>query len=306
MRPGRIRETMAKNANLTEARNACNDEFYTRLEDVEKELLPCAADFQGRRVLCPCDGPESAFVHFCLKHWDRLGIRHLTCSQYNPMGPLFGLGGKWEWDSPADRPERTELADEGSILGVEVGALMDSTDLVVTNPPFSILTSIIPLLEKWGGLFSVMGPLPSAKANNVAPWLLSGRLWLGRNNDSMLFATPDATAPKNKCDVMIDGRRYRRFSNIVWYTNLPSTLDRKPFMPSAPWPEKPEYHDGTDVLECATLADVPADYDGPMGVPLSFLTRWTPADPVWRLTDFEGQPTVDGRGLFARAVIQRR
>ena len=83
---------MASNSNLTAARNARNDEFYTRLEDVEAELLPCAGDFRGRRVLCPCDGPESAFVRFCLGHWGRLGITHLTASQYNPMGPLFEIG----------------------------------------------------------------------------------------------------------------------------------------------------------------------------------------------------------------------
>ena len=297
---------MATNANLTAARNARNDEFYTRLEDVEAELLPCADDFRGRRVLCPCDGPESAFVRFCLKHWDRLGVTHLTASQYNPMGPLFGFGRRWEWDGPDDRPEPVELDDEGSVLGVEAGRLMDRADLIVTNPPFSILSDIIPRLEKWGGLFSIMGPLPQAKAVTIAPYFLSDRLWLGRQNGSMAFATPDATSPKESCDVMIDGVRHRRFGNIVWYTNLPSTLPREPFVPTAPMPTTPVLLDGTDILECGQVADVPAGWDGPVAVPLTFLTRWTPADPGWRIVDMPGQPTAGGRALFARVVIERR
>lgn len=152
------------------------------------------------------------------------------------MGPLFGFGRRWEWDGPDDRPEPVELDDEGSVLGVEARRLMDRADIVVTNPPFSILSAIIPRLEEWGGLFSVMGPLPQAKAVSIAPYFLSGRLWLGRRNGSMVFATPDATTPKESCDVMIDGVRHRRFGNIVWYTNLPSTLPREPFRPAAPSP----------------------------------------------------------------------
>lgn len=183
---------------------------------------------------------------------------------------------------------------------------MDRADIVVTNPPFSILSSIIPRLEEWGGLFSVMGPLPQAKAVSIAPYFLSDRLWLGRRNGSMAFATPDATTPKESCDVMIDGVRHRRFGNIVWYTNLPSTLARGAFRPAAPAPEAPEFLDGTHILECGQVADVPADWDGPVAVPLTFLTRWTPADPGWRLVDMPGQPTAGGRALFARAVIERR
>lgn len=151
-----------------------------------------------------------------------------------------------------------------------------------------------------------MGPLPQAKAVSVAPYFLSGRLWLGRRNGSMAFATPDATTPKESCDVMIDGVRHRRFGNIVWYTNLPSTLPREPFRPDAPAPEAPEFLDGAHILECGQVADVPADWNGPVAVPLTFLTRWTPADPGWRLVDMPGQPTVGGRALFARAVIERR
>lgn len=250
---------MVTNANLQSARTARDDEFYTRYADVDAELSHYMPDLKGCRVYCGADGPESMFVRWMLDHWDALELSGLTATRFNPSAPLFGCGTRYDWTRPDRKPVESALYD-GDLLGDECRAILDASDVFISNPPFSLMRHILPMLADSGKRFCVLGTLNMLKYNGVFDLILSERLWTGVNTDGrMLFDRPD-------------------------YTDFDS------------------------------LNALPADFDGVAGVPLNVFYRLRPHDPAWRVVSkmdsnahlSAGHPTVDGRELFTRILIERR
>lgn len=255
---------MVTNANLQSARTARDDEFYTKYADVDAELSHYMPDLKGRRVYCGADGPESMFVRWMLDHWDALELSGLTATQFNPLAPLFGRGARYDWTRPDQNPVESALYD-GDLLGDECRAILDASDVFISNPPFSLMRHILPMLGDSGKRFCVLGTLNMLKYNGVFDLILSERLWAGVNTDGrMLFERPDGSV--------------RRFSNCVWLTNMEAPLRVcPPFTPGAgipsagrPFDERPEYTDFD------SLNALPADFDGVAGVPLNVFCRFAP------------------------------
>lgn len=258
---------MVTNANLQSARTARDDEFYTRYADVDAELSHYMPDLKGCRVYCGADGPESMFVRWMLDHWDALELSGLTATRFNPSAPLFGCGTRYDWTRPDRDPVESALYD-GDLLGDECRAILDASDVFVSNPPFSLMRHILPMLADSGKRFCVLGTLNMLKYTRVFDLILSERLWTGVNTDGhMLFNRPDGGV--------------RRLSNCVWLTNMEAPLRAcPPFTPGAgipsagrPFDERPDYTDFD------SLNALPADFDGVAGVPLNVFYRLRPHDP---------------------------
>ena len=259
-------------------------------------------DLKGCRVYCGADGPESMFVRWMLDHWDALELSGLTATRFNPSAPLFGCGTRYDWTRPDRDPVKSALYD-GDLLGDECRAILNASDVFVSNPPFSLMRHILPMLADSGKRFCVLGTLNMLKYTRVFDLILSERLWTGVNTDGhMLFDRPDGGV--------------RRLSNCVWLTNMEAPLRAcPPFTPGAgipsagrPFDERPDYTDFD------SLNALPADFDGVAGVPLNVFYRLRPHDPAWRVVGkmdssahlSAGHPIVDGRELFTRILIERR
>lgn len=238
---------MMTNANLQSARTARDDEFYTRHADIDAELSHYMPDLKGSRIYCGADGPESMFVRWMLDHWDALELSGLTATQFNPLAPLFGRGVRYDWTRPDRNPVESALYD-GDLLGDECRAILEASDVFVSNPPFSLMRHIVPMLADSGKRFCVLGTLNMLKYYRVFDLILSERLWTGVNADGhMLFDRPDGSV--------------RRLSNCVWLTNMDAPLRVcPPFTPGAsvsvgrPFDERPTIRTSTRSTHCRPIS----------------------------------------------------
>lgn len=188
------------NSNLQSARAAKNDEFYTRLEDVEAELLHYKNHFKGKIVYCPCDDPTwSSFYLFFKREFEALGLSSLIATHYIPEGTSYRreYNGTDEIDTP--------LEGDGDFRSEECKAILDEVDIVATNPPFSLFRDFIDLLEQKQKLFLVVGSMNAITYKNIFALIQGDKLWLGVNKVKA-FTQPNGTTKK--------------FGNICWFTNI--------------------------------------------------------------------------------------
>lgn len=284
-----------KNRDFQKARQAKKDEFYTSLRDIELELEHYTAYFEGKTVYCNCDDPrESNFFRYFAVNFERLGLKRLITTCYkNNDADLFG-------SNDSDRAiylEYTGLCDEGLLPSIEeIGIkplsgdgdfrssesieLLKQADIVVTNPPFSLFNEYVAQLVAYEKKFIILGNMNAVTYTNIFPLIKDNQLWYGpsiRSGDRE-FRVPDdypITAVGSRVDEF--GRKYVRVKGVRWFTNLdyPSRhVDlelQKSFSPE----EYPKYAN-FDAINVGKTKDIPRDYHGPMGVPITFLDKYNP------------------------------
>ena len=298
---------MNQSWHLTKVIAAKNDEFYTRPATVSAGLAGYEHAFQGRRVVCPCNnGPDSAFVQHVLAHWDELNPSRLIAVTRNEWGGLFGGHGlKYEWTAPGE-PTVTELDGDGDFRSIEVNQLFTPGALVFDNPPFSLGADFTRQTIQHDCDMLCLNTTNLAGVNKVFPLIQTGRLRLGikPEGEALLFRIPDET-PASSNDKPTSSGRLRRIGQLRWYTTF---TDAKPLpLPGgrewAGHETEWEQYDGTNIIECPTIKDIPLDYDGLMGVPLTFLDHHNryEYEIIGKI-----KPTINGRGVFIRLIIQRR
>jgi len=224
------------NENLRLARQVKNDEFYTRYEDIEKELIRYKDQFKNKIVYCNCDAPESNFIKFfndVQAEWQIKEVLHTSLKE--------GIS--------YDSPKALEL--------------LDKCDIVVTNPPFSkVRNEFLPLIERSGKQFLFIGNINMATFKGVFPLIRDGKLRTGYTHPKE-FLQPDGT--------------YKEIP-AIWWTNM---FVDKPFTLN---PDKKYYgnedkylrYDNYDAINVDKLADIPSDYSGVMGVPVTFIEHYVP------------------------------
>lgn len=275
------------NAIMTAARMNKNDEFYTRYEDVENEMRHY--DFSGMRVMCNCDDPEwSAFYKYFNGNYERLGLAGLTCTHKTFDGqPSYAL----VRDGEGTRHIR--LTRDGDFRDMEVARLMRECDIVVTNPPFSLWRVFIDLLLDNGMKFLILGAMPNGTYKNIVTLLRTGAIHTGFER-AELFGTPDGSVSKVSCR---------------WYTNLdtlppcrPLTLTRR----YSPEEYARIYGLKFDAINVDRLEDIPVDYTGVMGVPITFVINnyWNPDE--WELIAFTSENWVRTAPDDAMAEFNRQ
>lgn len=277
----------SRQANLQAAKNKKDDEFYTQFEDVENEMIHYAGYLYNKIIYCPCDDyRQSNFVKFFKENFIVFGLRKLFATNYDNGDGAF----IYEYDG------RNEFVFK--VVGQDGGyrcydRVRDEADIIITNPPFSLWRDFF----KWvqGKDFILMAPLNCVKYKTVWPHVRDRRIRLGyekRGSGHTLFNTP--------CGNVKD------MSNIVWLTTFPS-LEREPLELTERYsPEKYPFFDNySDIINCNYTKDIPCDFYGKIGVPISFLNYWCPEQfDIIQLIN--SGALLDGKAKYSRLVIKRR
>ena len=244
---------MRNNSNLHKARKARNDEFYTQYSDIEKEIQNY--NLEGKKIYCNCDDYRySNFVKYFKDNFNRLKITYLTASNYD----IGECAYKYEYDGVEEKI--TTLKGNGDFRSDECVALIKEADVVITNPPFSLFREYVALLMKYDKKFIIIGNMNAV--TYICPLVKENKLWLGMNYCKE-FIQPDGT--------------YKSFGNICWFTNISNKKRNKSIELNKKYSEE-EYKkfDNYNAINCDKVADIPKDYYGVIGVPISFLDKYCP------------------------------
>lgn len=299
------------NEKLGNAKNAKNNEFYTQLADIEKELMHYKKHFYGKTVFCNCDDPfESNFFKYFAMNFNHLGLKKLICTCYatSPVAwvqlSIFDNANviiKSENGKQPYKIEITEVLDyngdgaidlsdveyllknkkntlsvlqgDGDFRSAECIELLKEADIVVTNPPYSLFKEYIPLLVEYEKNFLVMGPMNACHYKEIFPLLKENKLWAGYGfNETIIFRVPDYYT-----GYIEDGLKYGKVPGICWYTNL-EISKRKEILPLYKKYSPKEYptYINLNAIDVKKVSDIPLDYEGFMGVPDSFIEKFNP------------------------------
>lgn len=281
------------NRSLHAAKAIKQDEFYTQLSDIEKELRHYHKHFKNRTVLCNCDDPRvSNFFKYFINNFEKLALKKLitTCYQNNKpdlfsqhrsdRGVYFEYSGEQKAQrlpNPAKIKPR-ELMGDGDFRSKECVDLLKQADIVVTNPPFSLFREYVTQLVDHKKKFLILANQNTLTTRDVFELVQDGELWLGYNNGDMAFRVPDHYAPR-ETRFWIDehGDKWRSFGTMCWLTNIDIAKRHEDLILYRTYDAKvyPKY-DNFDAIEVGRVEDIPMDYGGVMGVPVGFLTKHNP------------------------------
>ena len=338
---------MAGNNSLNAAIKAKQDEFYTQLDDISQELKYYKQHFNGKVVLCNCDDPyESNFFKYFALNFNALGLKKLIATCYNGS-PIAGdelpLLFEIEENEPkkiAYKVEITEVADyngdgavnladvqyliqndknvlsllkgNGDFRSQECVELLNEADIVVTNPPFSLFREYISLLIEYGKKFLVIGNQNAIHYKDIFNLIKEDKIWLGYKFGDMSFKVPQYFEPKaTRYWVDDTGQKWRSMGNICWFTNLDiqkrhEDLDLYKYYTPEEYPK----YDNYDAINVDKTSDIPADYMDVMGVPVTFIDKYSPNQ--FEIIDTstiampKGAPYINGKRIYERILIRRK
>lgn len=275
---------MAKNKNLHQAKKAKNDEFYTRLEDIEKELCHYREHFKDKIVLCNCDDPrESKFFTYFSLNFEFLGLKRLICIGYKENGH----GVKYVYDGDKNKNgvvdseeiEVVELEGNGDFRNRETIEILKECDVVVTNPPFSLFREYVAQLMEYNKKFLIIGNMNAITYKEVFPLIKENKIWLGFKSCSggMDMVPPNFNPTECKKYKIIKGVPVVNIMGCIWFTNLDHTKRHENIILYKKYniEEYPKY-DNYNAINVNKVSDIPCDYEGVMGVPITFLDKYNP------------------------------
>lgn len=316
-----------KNSNLSKAKTAKNDEFYTQYHDIEKEIMAYLEfdqnAFRGKTILLPCDDPEwSNFTKFFAQNFERFGLKKLISTSYAPEskdnksayqptlfetndpqfdenktvknGKIFTLTHDKSGDGKIDVNdlEWKYLEGNGDFKSQEIKKLRDEADIIITNPPFSLFRNFLSWIVEVEKKFVIIGSKNAITYKEVFPLIKENKMWVGTTSFSkdMLFISPEEIDPREKpssATRIVDGIVFLR-SPSVWYTNLDHGR-RHQSLPLMTMQDNIKFskhkqvkgreyqkYDNYDAIEISFTDSIPSDFDGVMGVPISFLDKYSP------------------------------
>ena len=321
------------NKNLNAAKRAKKDEFYTQLSDIERELQHYWPHFRGKTVLCNCDDPyESNFFKYFALNFNQLGLKKLICTCYNGS-PVQGSELLLHFDGFDTEPRKlaykveiTEVKDEngdgavdlsdvryllqndrnvlsllqtGDFRSRECIQLLDEADVVVTNPPFSLFREYIGQLVRHGKKFLIVGHQNAITYKEVFPLIKDNKVWLGYGfkGAAAHFYSPyedTATAGDHRKDMI-------RVSGVTWFTNMdiPKRSEELDLVCRYS-PEKYPRYENYDAIEVSKTGDIPFDYGGVMGVPVTFLDKYNPNQ--FEILGSNRGVDQDPKGIYGRSA----
>lgn len=283
----------SKNSSLAKARDAKQDEFYTQLSDIEKELKHYKKYFKGKVVYCNCDDPRvSGFFHYFSYNFEKLGLKKLITTCYKSgERDLFSSNDAeaaimLEYTGDKDKnyvPDPSEidivkLKGDGDFRSEESIELLKQADIVVTNPPFSLFREYINQLLDYGKKFVIVGTQNAITYKDVFPHIKANKIWLGYNNGDMSFKVPPYyESRETRFWVDDSGQKWRSLGNAAWFTNLDISKRHEELILYRNYtPTDYPSYDNYDAIEVDKVKDIPCDYDGVMGVPITFLEKHNP------------------------------
>lgn len=304
---------MASNTNLHQALKQKKDEFYTQLCDIENELCHYREHFKGKTVLCNCDDPRvSNFSVYFVLNFKALGLKRLITTCYKNNEPdIFSLNeceravyaiydGIPECNSIEDAkqiPYKEFEYSDGDFRSAECVELLKQADIVVTNPPFSLFREYIAQLFKYDKKFLIIGNQNAITYKEVFPMIKENKMWLGfgfKGGAGHFMSNYEDTATAG------DHRKGMiRVSGVTWFTNLDISKRHEDIILYKHYsPELYPKYDNYDAINIDKTSDIPVDYDGVMGVPITFLDKYNPEQ--FEIVEF--RKGKDGRDLVYSGI----
>lgn len=263
------------NTNLHKAKGAKNDEFYTQLTDVAKELMHYKAHFKDKIVLCNCDDPTwSAFWKYFHLNFAELGLKKLISTHYDREEATYKMEYTGGDDNDIEAGVKTPLEGNGDFRNQECLDLLDESDIVVTNPPFSLFREYVAVLVEHKKKFLIIGNKNAVTYKEVFPLLRDNQMWIGtRNiNSDFWFVVPNG----DKYEKIENGLKLKHIMGC-WFTNMDmSKRHEKLILWKKYTPEEYPKYDNYDAINVNKVSEIPCDYDGVMGVPITFLGDYNP------------------------------
>lgn len=315
-------EHKSLNKSLHKASKAKNDEFYTQLGDIANELKHYRDQLRDKVIFCNCDDPfESNFFKYFAANFNTLGLKKLIATSFSgspivgqQMLPGFMEGLKKEKKKEPYVVEINDVPDmnndgaislndvehllkhdknvtrplkDGDFRSAECVALLKQSDIVITNPPFSLFREYVAQLVEHNKKFLVLGNQNAITYKEIFKLIKESKLWLGYDNGgTKWFQVPNhydiTTESRKKIE---NGIKYFSMGNVLWYTNLLVDRSEDPLTPYLTYEQGrkkglyPKY-DNYDAIEVSKVAEIPSDYRGVMGVPITFLYKWVPDSGV--------------------------
>lgn len=334
----------ALNTNLHKAKRAKNDEFYTLLNDVANELKHYRKELCGKVVLCNCDDPfESNFFKYFAANFNALGLKKLIATSYQGSSiagrqlSLFDIEGlKPECKEPyaVEINEVPDLDNDGAISlddveyllkhdknvvtplkdgdfrSNECVELLERADVVVTNPPFSLFREYVSQLIEFNKKFLIIGNTNAITYRDIFKLLKEDKIRTGYTNFnvSMFFIVPDDWEKFHHTDE--NGKKIAKVAALCWFTNLDVDRQKEKLILYKKYTteEYPKY-DNYDAIEVSKVSDIPVDYDGVMGVPITFIGKYNPEQfeiVKFRKGDDDRDLVINGKSPYFRILIKRK
>lgn len=271
-----------KNRNLGKARKNKEDEFYTKITDIEKEMRYYREHFKGKTIFCNCDDPETSnFWRYFELQFEELGIKKLVSTHFEAEKPSYKLELMVDTDRDGRITSkdivRTPLRQNGDFRSPECIDILKEADIIITNPPFSLFKEYLMLLLEYGKKFIIIGRETIITTKEIFPLIRDNKVWLGYNNGEMEFVVPDYYEPRATRYREENGIKYRSLGNAIWLTNIDIPKRHEDLPIYKPYnPADYEYFDNYDAICVNKLTDIPADYAGVMGVPITIFHKHNP------------------------------
>ncbi len=323
-------EKKTSNKNLHNANRAKNDEFYTQLSDIEKELRNYKAHLKDKTVFCNCDDPEeSNFWNYFAQNFEHLGLRKLISTHYETEKPSYKLEiiRDVNKDGKINKLDtiKTPLKQNGDFRSPECIEILKESDIVVTNPPFSLFREYVSQLFEYNKKFIIIGNQNAITYKEIFKLIKDNKVWLGQSIHSgdREFRVPDhyvIHSPSKRVDE--HGVQYVRVNGVRWFTNMDYKERHDDLVLYKNYKgnedEYPHY-ENYDAINIDKTKDIPMDYGGAMGVPITFLDKYNPEqfdivdiNPHFFTIVEQGLPKpsqlkIPGRkDPYARIIIKRK
>ena len=318
-------------AGLTAAKKAKKDEFYTQLTDIEKELRYYTNHFKDKVVFCNCDDPEeSNFWVFFRDNFDLFGLKKLISTHYEKGKRSYKMeltGARYEdGELKFDNFVKTPLKGDGDFRSAECIEILKEADIVVTNPPFSLFREFVAQLMEYKKKFLIIGNINAASYKEVFPLVRDNEIWMGASIHSgdREFRVPD-DYPLNAAGYRVDekGVKFIRVKGVRWFTNMDypqrheDLILYKTYNPN----DYPTY-DNYNAINVNFTKEIPRDYDGAIGVPITFLDKYNPEQfEILDANDFrksdkvkvkahglikDKEGAINGSPKYVRILIKRK
>lgn len=301
------------NTNLRKAAKVKNDEFYTRYEDIENEVMKYRKQFKDKIVYLPCDDPaekKSEFWSFFVNNFDAFGLKKLIATHFDENGKAYKI---WidsdlnndGWIDDADAFQE-DLEGNGDFRSEECVEILKECDIVCTNPPFSLFREFVDLLMTHNKQFLIIGNKNAYAYKEIFTLIKNNKIWTGYNAVHN-FIQPDGNLKK--------------FGNIGWFTNLQSKKRNEELILTKTYNEIDfPYLDNYNAINVGKVVNIPKDFDGYMAVPITFIDKYNPnqfeifgitntgeKNPGIRLPNTaHGRPLLNGKELYIRILIRKK
>ena len=303
------------NTNLRTAARVKNDEFYTRYEDIEEEVMKYRKQFKGKTVYLPCDDPaekKSEFWSFFLNNFDAFGLKKLIATHYNENGDAYKIWIEDDFNGNGFIDEhdayQEDLQGNGDFRSPECIEILKECDIVVTNPPFSLFREFINLLMTHQKQFLIIGNKNAFTYKEIFPLIQNNKIWVGY------------TQPQNFR--LEDGSTTKSVNGLCrWFTNLKVSKRNEEIILTKPYNEVDfPYLDNYNAINVGKVVDIPKDFNGYMAVPVTFIDKYNPNQfEIFGITNTgeenpgiryentpHGRPLLKGKELYIRILIKRK